>query len=157
MAKYLWIGLVVVALWLMFRGHDRMPLELLPQYTAGVQTSTTTVGGQCIKDRCLTVVVAPWCPSCRSLNGMIISLRDQVEAVGYPVNVVVAMDKPKALAEYAANYAKPVALDVDGKFWKQVKIKAVPYFAVTNSKGEIVESMTGGYQDVAFMREKLGM
>jgi thiol-disulfide isomerase/thioredoxin len=156
-AKYLWIGPVVLALWLMFRGHDRMPLELLPQYTAGVQTSTTVVGGQCIKDRCLTVVVAPWCPSCRALNGMIISLRDQVEADGYPVNVVVAMDKPRALAQYAASYAKPVALDVDGKFWKQVKIKGVPYFAVTNSKGEIVEFINGGHPDVAVMRQRLGI
>lgn len=157
MAKYLWIGPVVLALWLMFRGHDRMPLELLPQYTAGVQTSTTVVGGQCIKDRCLTVVVAPWCPTCRALNGMIISLRDQVEADGYPVNVVVAMDKPRALAQYAASYAKPVALDVDGKFWKQVKIKAVPYFAVTNSKGEIVEFIYSGHPDVAVMRQMLGI
>ena len=157
MKKILIIAVLSLVLWQVFKSPERMPSQVLPHYAAGQDMSRSLVGGRCPKDRCLLVVVAPWCPACRSMKGTIEALRDQLEADGVPVTVLVAMDQADDLKTLAAAYAKPVALDIDGQFHKRVGVDAVPYFAVTNAKAEIIEVMRGGMYDVAGMREELGL
>ncbi len=155
--KYLLGALALLAAWFLFRGADKMPSEMLPEYTRGVKTADSYVGGRCLQDRCLTIVVAPWCPACQRAKPTIEGLREQLESEGRPVSLVIAMDKPEALEREAATFEKPVVLDVAGRFYKRAKVKGVPYFAVTNRKGEVLEKLSGAYPDVALMRQQLGI
>jgi len=149
------IGLGVALLW--WRSGDRLPGELLSEYRQGEVGLQRMAGGRCDQERCLTIVVAPWCGSCQQLDPMIIALRAEVEAQGVPVTLVVGMDKLDALKRYADHYERPVLLDPDRRFTKRAKIRSVPYFAVTDRKGKVVESLRGGYHDVAAMRSALGI
>ncbi|MFN9726954.1 TlpA family protein disulfide reductase [Acidovorax sp.] len=135
----------------------KIPGELVTEFSHGASGSQVMVGGRCLQERCLTIVVAPWCPACRRMKGTISALRQQVEADGRPVFLVIGMDKPEALQNYARQHSETVLLDMNRSFTKRANIRSVPYFAVTNHKGEIVEEMKGGYDDVREMRRRLGV
>jgi thiol-disulfide isomerase/thioredoxin len=154
-----WLALGGIALvaFLMWRGHTRMPSDTLTRFSEGALGGQATAGGNCPKERCLTIVVAPWCPTCRRMKGTISALHAQLQAEGLPVTLVIGMDKPDALQAYAQQHQEPVLLDMNRSFTKRAKIRAVPYFAVTNRKGEIIEEMKGGYDDVGEMRRRLGV
>jgi thiol-disulfide isomerase/thioredoxin len=157
MTKFLLAAIGLVAAYFLLRSPPSMPGELLPEYSNGAMGSQVMVGGRCLQDRCLTIVVAPWCPACHRMKGTISALRQQVEADGRPVALVIGMDKPEALQNYAQQHSETVLLDIKRSFTKRAKIRSVPYFAVTNRKGEIVEEMKGGYDDVGEMRRRLGV
>src|SRR5437016_5581843 len=55
----------------------------------------------CPTAKCLTVVVAPWCPYCRAATPQITELRKFLKQRSISSRIVVAMDKPEALREYA--------------------------------------------------------
>jgi len=156
MWKYIAALAVVVGSVLLLRG-SKLPQEYLPSHYQGTQESSVRVGGKCLKERCLTIYVAPWCKVCLQMHGTIVSMRQQLETEGVGVQVVAGMDKPPALVQYAQTFDQPVLLDVQGAFKKKAGIKAVPYFVVTNRKGEKLETALGGYNDVGAMRSKLGL
>ena len=139
-----------------FTRPQHMPSASLPVYSAGHWQGNGPVGGPCAKARCLVMYVAPWCPTCKLLNGTMVALREQLEAEGVEVRFVIGMDKEPKLLTYATGYTRPVMLD-DRGFHKKAKIKAVPYFAVVDHKGNIKTSMYSGYNDVAAMRRQLGI
>lgn len=147
---------IVAAFFLLYR-PAKIPGDLLTEFSNGASGSQVMVGGRCLQERCLTIVVAPWCPACRRMKGTISALRQQVEADGRPVFLVIGMDKPEALQNYARQHTETVLLDTNRSFTKRANIRSVPYFAVTNNKGEIVEEMKGGYDDVREMRRRLGV
>ena len=156
MWKFIAALAVVVGAVLLFRS-SKLPIEYLPRYSQGAQEGSVRVGGQCLQDKCLTIYVAPWCRACKQMQGTINGLREQLEGEGVGVQLVLGMDKPPALISYAGTFNQPVLLDDQGAFKKKASIKAVPYFVVTNRKGEIVKDVLGGYNDVAAMRSKLGI
>lgn len=133
-----------------------VPSTSLPVFLTGSPVGVRNVGGACPKSRCLLIYVAPWCPSCKQLNITMVALRDELEAEGVQVDFVIGMDKMPKLQAYSAGYNKTVMLDDQG-FHKKAKIKAVPYFAVVNRRGNVENSMYSGYDDVSAMRTKLGI
>lgn len=155
--KYLLLAVGVVIAYFALRGHGRLPAELLPEFAQGQIRTRTMAGGACTAERCLTVVVAPWCPVCRRLDSTIIALRAAAEASGVPVSMVIGMDKPEALRSYGEHYAQPVLLDEQRNFTRRAKIRTVPYFAVTDRNGEIVAEIRGGYDSVEEMRKRLSI
>jgi hypothetical protein len=156
MWKILVAAVAVVAAVMLLRS-SKLPIEYLPSYSQGAQEGSARVGGHCLQDKCLTVYVAPWCRVCVQMHGTIVGMRQQLESEGIGVQLVLGMDKPPALIRYAQTFEQPVLLDDQGAFKKKAGIKAVPYFVVTNRKGEIVKDVFGGYNDVGTMRSKLGI
>jgi hypothetical protein len=157
MKTWLALGGVALAAFFLFRGQDRLPSDVLTEFSNGALGGQAMVGGNCPQSRCLTIVVAPWCPACRRMKGTISALHAQLQADGLPVSLVIAMDKPEALQNYAQQHQEPVLLDMKRSFTQRANIRSVPYFAVTNRKGEIVKDLKGGYQDAAEMRRRLGL
>jgi thiol-disulfide isomerase/thioredoxin len=152
------IGIAVAAValgYFLFKDKSNLPSEILPEYTQGNLSSQSVVGGKCSTDKCLVIYVAPWCPACQRMKSTITRLLDAVETNGHSVTLVVGMDKEAELIRHGASYARRVVLDVKGDFQKRAKIKGVPYFAVTNSKGEIVNEISGGTPSVVEMRSRL--
>ena len=74
---------------------------------------------------------------------------------GVSVTVVVGKDKPSNVTAYANTFPFPVLTDSNGAFFNEAKLDAVPYFAVTNSSGEILNDYFGGYTSVNAFRRKL--
>lgn len=156
MWKYIVALAVVLGGVLLFRS-SKLPQEYLPSYHQGTQENSVRVGGNCLQDKCLTIYLAPWCPVCLQMHGTLVTMRQQLEDEGVRVQVVAGMDKPPALVRYAQTFDQPVLLDVQGAFKKKASVKGVPYFVVTNRKGEILQTAAGGYNDVGVMRNKLGL
>jgi hypothetical protein len=138
-------------------GGSKLPMAPLPKYIGSAPNGTAWVGGPCSRAKCLTVYVAPWCGVCIKMRGTIIALHKELEAEGIPVQIVIGMAKPAALMRDAELFPQTVALDDQGAFKGKAKIGAVPYFAVTNAKGQIEKDVFGGINDVQSMRSKLGI
>ena len=155
MGKLLLLVALLVVVFLANR-PDKMPTEYLNVYSAQpFNDGKKIVGGPCLGEKCLTVYVAPWCSTCHALNPMIISLVNQLESEGISVNVVVGKDSINEVESYAKKYPFDVLTDHDGRFYRKAKLKGVPYFAVTNVRGEIINDYFGGYTDADVMRDKL--
>ncbi|MFN7550745.1 MAG: TlpA family protein disulfide reductase [Pseudomonadota bacterium] len=136
--------------------------ETLPGHTLAVQAGAVkeparTVGGACSAERCLTVYLAPWCPSCRRAEPMLAQLRAALARDGLRVDVVVGMDDAAALESYARSLGYPVLLDVDGKVQRDGGVRGVPYFIVTDRSGEVVDRQAGAFGDVESNRRALGL
>ncbi len=156
MWKYIVALALVVGGVFLFRS-SKLPQEYLPSYHQGTQENSVRVGGNCLQDKCLTIYVAPWCRVCLQMHGTLVSMGQQLEGEGVRVQVVAGMDKQPALIRYAQTFDQPVLLDVQGAFKKKASVKGVPYFVVTNRKGEILKAVAGGYNDVGVMRSKLDL
>ena len=117
--------------------------------------SSSTVGGRCYEEKCLTIYVAPWCPACRSLKPTIVALTEELQAEGMDVKLVVGNDSQEDTIKYAKKYPFPVYLDADASFYKKAKQRGVPFFLVTDKKGKITEKLAGGMANVRAMHDKL--
>ncbi|MEM9303361.1 MAG: TlpA disulfide reductase family protein [Pseudomonadota bacterium] len=152
--------LVIAALaaWLLFNRPDQLPSRVLA--VAGSKDTIMKVGqvgGACPSQRCLTIYVAPWCPSCRAMEPTINALGHQLEAEGMTVRLVVGSDTMSAVREYARKFDRRVLLDPDGAYFNESGLRGVPYFAVTDADGRILEARYGGRTTVAGMREFLDL
>ncbi|GEM_PF-1854462 len=65
----------------------------------------------CEADKCVTVVVAPWCPHCRAAQGTIMRLRDYLQQKDVPFRIVVSKDSESKVEEYAAVFGRSTLLD----------------------------------------------
>ena len=115
------------------------------------------VGGSCAKQKCLTVYVAPWCPACRRATKMINGLTASVEKAGYDAQIIVGSDHIDTLKQYAEEFPSTVLLDVNRQFYSKVNVKAVPYFVVSDWKGNKLTEIRGGILDVGAMRNRLDL
>ncbi len=130
--------------------------ELSLQNQDAYAETSGTVGGRCFDgDKCLTIYVAPWCPVCTRLKPTIISLTQELKADGFDVKVIVGNDSQKATEAYAKDFPFPVYLDAESRFYKKVKQRGVPFFLVSNKKGQVINKMAGGIPNVRAMRDKL--
>lgn len=148
------LGLVLLGYWLN-RPAD-MPVSFLDRYQGAKRIDKSSmVGGACLTERCLTVYVAPWCPACKQLTPVIDDLAKELKEEGISVAIIVGNDSLPKVQAYAKKYSTPVYEDALGTYYRAIGVKAVPYFAVTNRKGKIVNTMLGGYLSVASMRSQL--
>ncbi|MCZ8319595.1 MAG: TlpA family protein disulfide reductase [Lysobacteraceae bacterium] len=152
----------IVGLLLLFFLYLAMRPELLPGHALPVQNgaqreSPRMAGGVCSAERCLTVYLAPWCPACRRAEPMVAELRQVLAREGRPVMVVIGMDEPAALEAHAREFGYPVLLDVDGLLKRDAGIRGVPYFIVTDRRGQVVSRQAGAFDAVEHNRQALGI
>jgi len=152
-------GIIIIftlVLFFVITRPSTLPSGVLSVYdrNASVQ-SADTVGGACITEKCLIVYIAPWCPTCRRITPTIIALVSEMEKEGITVTLVVGKDKPKNIIAYANKFPFPVLTDANGSYFSKAELIGVPYFAVTNRKGEVLNDYFGGYTSVSAFRNEL--
>lgn len=94
---------------------------------------------KCDTEKCLTVVVAPWCGVCHTVTPDIVGLRRFLDKAGVGSRVVVGLADIGPIKEMAASFGSDALLDPDGA----VKARGVPMFVVTNRAGEVVKRVNG--------------
>ncbi len=106
----------------------------------------STLGGplgpslaSCSTEKCLTVVVAPWCGVCHSVAPEIVRLRRHLDSAGISSRVVVGLAELPQIKEFAAVFGSDALLDPD----RVMPARGVPLFLVTNRKGEIIKRLDG--------------
>ncbi len=104
----------------------------------------TLAGGQtklasCTAAKCLTVYVAPWCGYCRAATPAIRALRVFLADNGVATRVIVGMDRPDALREYAADFGPDTLLDAG----QALSVGGVPHFYVTDASGKLIKEVAG--------------
>lgn len=133
-----------------------LPTAYLDVYENGRHSeSGAMIGGKCISGKCLTVYVAPWCPACKGLTPTINKLANELEAEGISTQIIVGYDKLAKVKAYSKRYTLPIYEDANASFYQSADISGVPYFAITDVKGDIVNDMSGGYKSVETMRKML--
>jgi hypothetical protein len=96
--------------------------------------------GACPAAKCLTVYVAPWCGYCRAATPMIVALGGYLEKKGVPTRVVVGLDRPEAVLEYAKAFGPDTFLDPNGRAQPAA---GVPNFRISDADGAILHSQSG--------------
>ena len=135
---------------------EDMPHAQLTRYdNARLVDEYVDVGGACESDKCLIVYVAPWCPSCKSLTPMINSLVSELGREGVNTTIVIGKDSMKNVLDYSKRYDMAILADANGRFFKSIGAKGVPYFAVTDTNGKRISEMSGGYRSIDQMRAEL--
>ncbi len=156
MNKLYLLGIIGLAAFLFFGQSSKMPTATLQVHNETPYNEVDgSVGGRCLEDKCLTVYVAPWCPACKSLRPTIIDMAKTLKTEGVEVKVIVGQDSQKATEKYATSYPFPVLLDPKGEFFSLTNQRGVPFFMVSDRKGNIIKKMSGGITDTQAMRDKL--
>jgi len=94
---------------------------------------------QCATEKCLTVVMAPWCGVWHQVTPDIVRLRRFLDKAGVGSRIVVGLDDLEALKGMAALFGSDTLLDADGA----VKARGVPLFLVTDRAGAVVKRVSG--------------
>jgi hypothetical protein len=94
----------------------------------------------CPTDKCLTVLVAPWCPVCHRSASSIVLLRRFLDEHGVASRVVVgASDDAAAIKKFASVFGPDALLDEGGA----LDSRGVPAFFVTDRQGRLLKSVPG--------------
>lgn len=115
---------------------------------AGPKAGADTLA-KCPTKKCLTVVVAPWCPHCREAQPIILATREFLRKQNIHTSIVVGMDKPRALAAYAKEFGPDTMIDEDGALGDG----GVPHFYVTDASGRVLRNQPGFPPDVTDARQ----
>jgi hypothetical protein len=94
----------------------------------------------CPTDKCLTVIVAPWCGICRKEAPNIVQFRRWLAAQGVSTRVVVGLstDAP-AVRAFAAAFGPDAQIDLDGT----LSTRATPTFLVSDRAGRVLKVLEG--------------
>lgn len=116
------------------RPPTHFPAQALPTLGGGEAAL-----GDCQSSRCLTMVVAPWCPYCREALPTLLQVRDGLQERGIGVRVVVGLDSPENVRDYAQKYGPATVVDER----RALHPRGVPHFYVTDNTGLIVREWAG--------------
>jgi len=125
---------------------SRLPDVRLPTL-GGPQGSSLAA---CATEKCLTVIVAPWCSVCHTVTPDIVRLRRFLDKAGISSRVVVGLAEIGPIKEFAALYGSDALLDDQGV----IKARGVPQFIVTNRAGDVIKRV-GGFPRGASSAEEL--
>ena len=94
----------------------------------------------CATEKCLTVVVAPWCGVCHQVTPDIVRLRRFLDKAGVGSRVVVGLSQElEELKGMAALFGSDSLLDPDGA----LNARGVPQFIVTDRSGAVIKRVSG--------------
>jgi thiol-disulfide isomerase/thioredoxin len=114
----------------------RLPDARLPTL-AGIPGAPLS---SCPTDKCLTVLVAPWCGVCRAEAPNIVQLRRWLDAHGVSSRVVVGLsDDQAAIKKFAAVFGSDALLDAGG----ELQSRATPTFLVSDRQGRVLKTVSG--------------
>lgn len=99
----------------------------------------------CMVDKCLTVIVAPWCSVCHQVTPDIVRLRRFLSKAGVGSRVVVGLSDLGPIKEMAALFGSDTLLDPDGA----LLARGVPVFITTNRSGEVLKYVSGFPRDAS--------
>lgn len=138
--RTLTIALTVAAAFAGCSGEDAAVASRLPD------TRLPTLGGpagqslaQCPTDKCLTVVVAPWCGVCHRAAPDIVRLRRFLDTSGVASRVVVGMSEIGPIREFAAEFGSDALLDAGGVMTP----RGVPIFLISDRNGKVLHVVNG--------------
>lgn len=120
--------------------RDSTLARRLPE--ARLHTLAGTVGpslASCPTEKCLTVVVAPWCGVCHMAAPDILRLRRFLDGTGVASRVVVGLAEIGPIREFAAEFGPDSLLDPEGAFHP----RGVPLFLVSDRNGMILRAING--------------
>jgi len=109
----------------------------------------------CPTEKCLTVVVAPWCGVCHRAAADIVRLRRFLDRHGVASRVVVGLAELDAIREFAMEFGSDALLDSAGA----ITPRGVPIFLVSDNQGKILNVVNGfpQTQNAAELAEALGL
>ncbi len=93
----------------------------------------------CPTEKCLTVVVAPWCGICHQVTPDIVRLRRFLDKAGVSMRVVVGLSDLEQLKGMAKLYGSDTMLDEGGA----IAARGVPLFLVTDRGGKVLSRLNG--------------
>lgn len=70
---------------------------------------------------------------------MIIEARKYLKQNGVETRVIIGMDQPQPLQEYASSFGSDTLLDLNGA----LTVSGVPHFYISNASGEILKEIGG--------------
>lgn len=94
---------------------------------------------QCPTDKCLTVLVAPWCGVCHRAAPDIVRLRRYLDAAGVASRVVVGLSDAGPIREFAAEFGADTLLDAGGV----LTARGVPLFLTSDRTGKVIGVVNG--------------
>jgi hypothetical protein len=110
------------------------PQGLLPEVTLTSVSGGDTFLPDCPKAKCLTVVVAPWCPHCRNSTDVLKSLQDYLPAHDVGMRVIVTADTEENVRDYAETFGPNALMDVEKSF----RVPGFPCYIVSTAGGGII-------------------
>jgi thiol-disulfide isomerase/thioredoxin len=114
----------------------RLPDARLPTLGGVVGPSLAS----CPTEKCLTILVAPWCGVCRAEAPKFVALRHFLDARGISSRIVVGLSDDKAaIREFAKTFGADALLDAGGA----MSSRATPLLLVTDREGRIVKVVNG--------------
>jgi hypothetical protein len=113
----------------------KLPDVRLPTLAGPLGPSLAT----CLTDKCLTVLVAPWCGICHRVTPDIVRLRGYLAKAGVESRVVVGLAELEPIKGMAALFGSDTLLDERGA----VAARGVPMFVVTNRSGDVLKRVNG--------------
>ena len=99
----------------------------------------------CATERCLTVVVAPWCTVCHQVTPDIVRLRRFLNKAGVGSRIVVGLSDLQPIKEMAALFGSDTLLDPDGALFT----RGVPVFITTDRAGTVLKYVSGFPRDAS--------
>jgi thiol-disulfide isomerase/thioredoxin len=119
------------------------PFGLMPELKLTALDGRETYLPDCGKPKCLTVVVAPWCPHCRAAAGVIAALRDWLPDHDVGMRIIVSRDTDDAVRDYAESFGPATLTDPSALF----QAGGVPAFIVSTDGGAILKKVNGAWED----------
>jgi hypothetical protein len=138
------------------KGPRQATTGSLPAVTLTALGGGTVTLTPCPTEKCLVVVLAPWCPHCHGAAANIRALRDYLQTQDVATRIVVGRDAPAAVRAFAAEFGEGALLDPGGS----VPANGVPYFYTIYEDGGIIKEKGGAYEgavSLAWWAGELGL
>jgi hypothetical protein len=114
----------------------RLPDARLPTLGGVVGPSLAS----CPTEKCLTILVAPWCGVCRAEAPNFVLLRHYLDAKGVSSRIVVGLSDDKAaIRKFAAEFGADALLDADGV----MSSRGTPLLLVSDREGRVLKVVEG--------------
>ena len=131
----------------------RLPDVRLPTLGGVVGPSLAS----CPTEKCLTILVAPWCGVCRHEAPNFVALRHYLDARGVSSRIVVGLSSDTdAIKKFAAVFGADALLDADGA----MSSRSTPLLLVSDREGRVLKAVEGfpsQLSDTAALARYLGL